>query len=322
MEPEETRGKNDSDIFLLEDEMSGEHAIQAPKPWKVLISDDEEDVHELTRLVLRKYRFEDRGLEFLSAYSGEETKEVLKKNPDVALVLLDVVMEDFDSGLKVARWIRDELDNRMIRIVLRTGQAGKAPEKEVVSQYDINDYRTKTELTSDRLYTTITSALRSYRDLMRIENYRVALLKIVQATPDLFKTQTPDTLAESVLKHLVEVMKAGGTPQNQLLALAAVRNENDCTLIAATEQCRHGIGLPVKQVTKEDTYKNIEKAAAEQKNILQDNSFTGLYKTNRGTEYVVLLETSSPLTPPEKELITIFSGNIALAFKKLPQSRI
>nr|NJM02454.1 HAMP domain-containing histidine kinase [Desulfobacula sp.] len=59
--------------------------------------------------------------------------------------------------------------NDKLRIILRTGQPGKAPEKKIILNYDINDYKEKTELTTQKLFTTITTALRSYTHLVELE---------------------------------------------------------------------------------------------------------------------------------------------------------
>lgn len=132
-------------------------------PWKMIIVDDEEDVHWITRRVLRDYHYANRGLEFISAYTGQEAKQLLRDHPGAALILLDVVMETDDTGLQIVRFIREELNNDLIRIVLRTGQPGKAPEREIVTQFDINDYKEKTELTADKLFSTVTASLRTYQ---------------------------------------------------------------------------------------------------------------------------------------------------------------
>ncbi len=141
-------------------------------PWKVIIVDDEPLVHDLTKMVLRHFEYLGRKIQFLSAYSGEEAKEVCKQHTDAELILLDVIMEEDDSGLQLARYVREDLSNYMTRIVLRTGQSGKAPERQVILDYDINDYKEKTELTKEKLFTTIVSSLRSYEGLHRIEMQR------------------------------------------------------------------------------------------------------------------------------------------------------
>lgn len=145
--------------------------------WKILVVDDEPDVHQLTRMVLRGLQFDGCGVEVLSGYSAKDAHDLLAQWDDIAVLLLDVVMETDQAGLEVVHHIRHTLKNGFVRIILRTGQAGQAPEPEVISQYDINDYREKTELTSQKLITAVTSALRAYRDLRTIEHLATHLKK-------------------------------------------------------------------------------------------------------------------------------------------------
>lgn len=145
-------------IFAAEDEAGAETGT----PWRVLVVDDEPDVHAVTRLTLEKERFADRPVQLLYAHSGAEGRRLLAEHPDIALVLLDVVMESDEAGLLFVRHVREEIGNHRLRIVLRTGQPGIAPPREIVQRYEIDDYRTKTELTSERLYVTVAAALRSF----------------------------------------------------------------------------------------------------------------------------------------------------------------
>ena len=134
MKTQEFGHKDDELLFadeVIRDRRKSQHV------WKVLIADDEEEVHAVTRMVLDNFIFEGRGLMLLSAYSGVETKHLLQEHPDMAIVLLDVVMEEETTGLEVVRYIRKDLRNRFVRIVLRTGQPGQAPEGQVTVDYDI-----------------------------------------------------------------------------------------------------------------------------------------------------------------------------------------
>ena len=133
--------------------------------WKILIVDDDAAVHQVTKMVMSGFQFDDKPVQFISAYSGIEACQVMDQHSDIALVLLDVVMEDDQAGLMVASYIRETLGNHRVRIVMRTGQPGQAPEEEVIRCYDINDYKDKTELTKTKLVTLFFSALRSYRDI-------------------------------------------------------------------------------------------------------------------------------------------------------------
>jgi PAS domain S-box-containing protein len=144
-------------------------------PWRVLIVDDDVDVHVVTRLALRNASFMARPLQLLSAYSGKEAIALLRETSDVALVLLDVMMETDDAGLRVVKQIRGELNNHLIRVVLRTGQAGQSVENRVIVEYDINDYKSKTDLTTQKLFTTVIASLRAYGSLVATAKSQEAL---------------------------------------------------------------------------------------------------------------------------------------------------
>ncbi|MFD2449412.1 response regulator [Vogesella fluminis] len=134
-----------------------------------MIVDDEKDVHTATRLAIQDLRYKERPLTLLNAYSAQQGFELVREHPDIALILLDVVMETDNAGLKLVHRIREELGNSLARIVLRTGQPGQAPEQDVILNYDINDYKTKTELTVQKLFTVVIASLRAYENLVAIE---------------------------------------------------------------------------------------------------------------------------------------------------------
>lgn len=171
--------EDDDDLLFFadeeeQDEGSDENQSTDGK-WRLLVVDDEEDVHDVTRLALSDFKHSGQPLEFLHAHSGAEAKAILEKEKDIALILLDVIMETDHAGLDVARYLRDELHNHKTRVVLRTGQPGQAPEREVITQYDVNDYKTKTELTTDRLFTVVYTALSSYAQLVALEKQKIEL---------------------------------------------------------------------------------------------------------------------------------------------------
>ncbi|HLD22308.1 MAG TPA: EAL domain-containing protein [Sulfuricurvum sp.] len=139
-------------------------------PWIVLIVDDDTEVHSFTKLALHDFTYERKPLQFLSAYSAAEATELLKQHDNIAIILLDVVMETDRAGLDLVETIRYRLNNTTVRIIIRTGQPGVAPERYVIDHYDINDYKEKTELTTDRLYTTIRSALSQYKQIIELLN--------------------------------------------------------------------------------------------------------------------------------------------------------
>jgi CheY-like chemotaxis protein len=175
-----------SEGWMIEDDMPEPEAQASagPPAWKVLIVDDDVDVHVVTKFSLSNAHFMGRRLSFLHAYSGEEALAVLRAHDDVALVLLDVIMETADAGLKVARRIRDELCNRLVRVVLRTGQPGQALEHSIILDYDINDFWCKTDLTTRKLFTTVIASLRGYHSLFEAQQRIVRAETALQAIHD------------------------------------------------------------------------------------------------------------------------------------------
>ncbi len=199
------------DDFLLDDlpqEAAGRWS-RAP-PWRVLIVDDDESVHSISRVVLADLQFRGRAAEILSAYSGRQAAAVLRQNPDIAVMLLDVVMEEDDAGLKLVREIREQMRNACLRIILRTGQPGQAPEREVIVNYDINDYKSKTELTAQKLFTATIAALRSYSDIVALERSRQGLERIIAGAPELFARHSLASFSTTLLRQVVELSRRSG----------------------------------------------------------------------------------------------------------------
>ncbi len=182
---------NDSDeIFFAEEE----EIVAEGEKWKILIADDEPGVHAATKIALENFSFEGKTLDFLSAYSGEEAIRMLEKHPDIVLVLLDVVMETDDAGLWVVKQIREEMKNQQVRVILRTGQAGRFPEESVIVDYDVNDYKTKTELTAGKLFSSVVTSIRSYKNIMELHEYREHLEELVEKRSEELR-QTIEKLA-------------------------------------------------------------------------------------------------------------------------------
>lgn len=204
---------NDDLLFLdTDDTDETEQLMPSDDDWKILIIDDEPEVHKITKLALVNFNFENRPVTFLHAYSAQEAMTVIEANPDIAVALLDVVMETNHAGLDLVQKIRVELGNHSIRIVLRTGQPGVAPERSIILNYDINDYVDKTELSAQKLYTLVIASLRAYRDIIKLENSRKDLqlanqrliqqAQRIQVTLDSIGDAVLTTDAKGVLTHL------------------------------------------------------------------------------------------------------------------------
>ena len=160
---------SNDDLVFLDDSEDDSEDVADLQPWRVLVVDDDQDVHEATRFGLAHLLILGRPLELLHAHSAREALELLQREGDIAVILLDVVMESDDAGLRTVGVIREQLKMLNTRIILRTGQPGQAPEADTIARYDINDYKTKSELTQNKLFTTLTAAIRSYGQLLRLD---------------------------------------------------------------------------------------------------------------------------------------------------------
>lgn len=272
---------NDSDfelLFLADDEPK--QAVELKKTYKILVTDDDKEVHAATNLLLRNFLFEGHPLEILHAYSGKETKQILEANDDLALIFLDVVMEENDTGLKLVEYIREELCNQKIRIILRTGQPGEAPEEKIIEAYDINDYRLKTELTATRLFTSVYEALRSYRDLMVIEMHRKGLEEIIKLSSKLFTLNSVEAFYSCILNQILkfenegtdaicfrECVETGG--------FVFLDKPTCCSIVAATGKFEKLIGKDAK------TIEEIQAVMAQAEH-LTDQSTNEIIKIDRG----------------------------------------
>lgn len=181
-------------------------AAGGPAPWKVLVVDDDEGVHQVTRLALRGFAVDGVPLQLLEARSGAEGRALLAAHPDIALALLDVVMETDSAGLDLARWVRAEWKNPFLRVLLRTGQPGVAPEASVMASYEIHDYHAKTELSAQRLRTAITGGVRAYRDLRALARQRRGLERVISAVGALHAPSSVEALLDGLLKQVVALL--------------------------------------------------------------------------------------------------------------------
>jgi len=308
-----------NDSFLLDDEPKAIAA--AENYWKIMIVDDDYEVHAVTKLVLDGFSFEGRRLAFLSAYSAQEAKELLRQNPDVAVILLDVVMEGDDAGLRLVRYIREELKNSLVRIVLRTGQPGHAPETKVIVEYDINDYKEKTELTAQKLFTTIVSSLRGFRDLTIIDANKRGLEKIIEASPTIFRPQSLKNFASGVLIQLAALLQLNKNAlycKSKTSSFAATRRQTEeFQILAATGDFAPLADQPLKAAVPRRVLARLEQALTAKTSLFCDDYLVVYHQSTNGSENLVYLEGPRQLDDLDKRLVYIFCLNVSAAFDNL-----
>ncbi|MCF8149401.1 MAG: DUF3369 domain-containing protein [Burkholderiaceae bacterium] len=281
----------------------------------MLVVDDEPDVRTLTILNLRGFEFAGRPLQIIEAGSADDARRVLREQPGIALALIDVVMETDDAGLRLVEFIRNELPNDMIRLVVRTGQPGIAPERYVIDNFDIDDYKDKTELTAQKLYTTVRSALKSYRDLQTIEINRAGLHRILDVTPELYSLHRGklEDYFRGLLLQVIGLCNLGRSSMISTIdGLVATLEGKDVRVRAGTGDLDDTLDSELRRQEIADLCsRTILNSEASEK--LRSSAMVIPMRVHGGVLGFIYLEAHEKLSPTDRELIQIMANQCAAA---------
>jgi signal transduction histidine kinase/DNA-binding NarL/FixJ family response regulator len=300
------------DVLHLIDDTGQASEAETGRKWKVAVIDDDHAVHEGTRFALSDYSLNGQKLEILSAYSAAEGKILMRQHPDIAAVLLDVIMETDAAGLDLVQFVRNDLANETVRIILRTGQPGQAPERRVIVDYDINDYKAKTELTADKLFTSLTAALRSYQQLERMVQTRRGLEIIIDAASTLYDFKSMQRLAEGVLTQIASLLNVDCAG---ILVLRDGSDQGDAFSVLAGSGCYSRlIGDEGSRALDGDVRRMVEAAFSRCKHEFADHRTVLYVRTGSDREVVVLIEAARELSETDRSLVEIFGSRLSIAF--------
>jgi CheY-like chemotaxis protein len=310
-------------LFAKEQAQAAEMPPPDPRvraPWKVLVVDDEQQIHTVTKMVLSNFSFRDQGLEFISAYSAEEARGRISEHPDIAVAFIDVVMETDTAGLDLVRHIRENLKNRHMRIVLRTGQPGQAPERKVIVGYDINDYKEKSELTAQKLFSTMVTALRSYKDIMTIETSRRGLEKIIESSSSLFRIRSMKTFLSGILLQLGSLLEMS-VDSVLVSALAEANgarpNPKDMRIVAASGRFSSLLDALAQDNLEPVVWANIQRVLDSQNSVFHDDHSIVYFHSLQSRDTVVYIETVNKLEDMDHRLIQLFCANASIGLDNL-----
>lgn len=299
-------------VSFADEEDSRRDAVSSTERWPILIIDDEEQVHKATRFALADVDFLGRPLEFFSAYSAQEARDMLLNGPEFACILLDVVMESEHAGLEFVSFIRETFGDLNTRIILRTGQPGYAPEVEVIQKYDINDYKSKSELTRNRLITSVTAAVRSYQQIKTIEANRQGLELIIGASSDLLKVRAIRTFARGVLMQLCSLLRID--EDGFICCHYQSGSSEPVRVLAASGQYAECVGTAVEELSDALVRKDIATVLARKESLFEPDRMVLYIASPRGDELIVHVYTRQPIGELDRKLIEVFSINIAVGF--------
>lgn len=293
---------------------------KSTSPWKVVIVDDDPEVHAITQLSLSDFQFEGENITFVNLYSGDEAKQYFLENNDAALMFLDVVMESENAGLTVVNYLRKELQNTYTRIVLRTGQPGSAPEHSIVQNYDIDGYIAKTSMTVNSLKQSVYIALRSYRDLVRIQNYKKSLETVVSAITSMNEIDDVICLSKGILTQIASIFNMGHAKvlvtglQGYTKGLSTTKEWD----IILESDSAHFI-----LEAENNEFKSIsDKIISTKKNLNKGNIYGYYYSSKKDTESVFILKTEEPLSNTAEKLLALYMTNVVLTIENLILSKL
>ena len=312
--------ENSNDDFLFIDDSDEDEilAFGSDETWQVLIVDDDPEIHSVTQLALSDLIVLGRRLEYLHAYSGKDACQLIEEHSDIVLVLLDVVMETDDAGLNVVKYIRETLERKDIRIVLRTGQPGYAPEESVIKEYDINDYKTKTELTRRKLVTTVFAAIRSFQQIATVNENRKGLEKIVSGATELSSQHSLSTYSQGVLAQLRALIDDDLSAVFCARGQGIIENVDDLSfyVLAQTGFDDNLINQKLDKLQNEQASKQVKACFLQQKHQYQDESLN-LYVAKGDYRAVIHVTLPNPLTEIQTQLLNVFLTGVAVGYENV-----
>lgn len=283
-------------------------------PWEILVVDDEEGVHQVTTLTLKEFTFDNRRLKLFHAYSAAEALEYLMQHPNIAIVLLDVVMESEHAGLGLVKKIREDLNNVNVRIVLRTGQPGQAPEREVIQNYDINDYKTKTELTANKLFTLMYATLRSYRDIITLEKSRKGLEKLIMASRGISSRGALAEFIRVTVEQLANLLNIEETTIFSCKATGYILLDQ-CLEVYSSDNPLGSSCINIAELPNEKQ-NIIVSAITEQKNVFEKDKFV-MYCSNSSHIVLFFAQINQELSDLDIRLLNIFTENLIVTLDNI-----
>ena len=312
-------GPEDDDVItVIEDDAADASWPAGANPWRILVVDDEPDVHEATAFAMRDIEIFGRGIALYHANSAAEALEVLRSQPDIALALVDVVMETTDAGLKLVEQVRGE-GLTDLRIVLRTGQPGYAPELSVITDYDINDYRTKSELTRARLLGVVTSAIRSYRQLRQIAASRRGLQQIIEASRDLAARDNLGLFSRGVLTQIASLLAS--SPDGLACVAQAAEGAHPSIenyVVIGDAGAHQGVEGRRLHEIEDSRVARVFEAALEADGVAMADNMLGMhYSCPSGLSFFVFIDPLNQVDDDAMTLVKVFGSNIAVFLNRL-----
>ncbi|MCB1167734.1 MAG: DUF3369 domain-containing protein [Leptospiraceae bacterium] len=283
---------------------------ETPLPrWRILAVDDDSLYQKTTEFGLRNFQVLGRPIELLQAGSFGAASAILSRERDIAVVLLDVVMDTEDAGFRLVKAIREVLGNAAIRIVMVTGQPGQSSMQASLKDYDINDYWNKTELTVERLKAVITANIRSYDQLTTVQRARQGLQMIAESSSALGESRTAHEFASRMIVEIAGVL--GVPPEGIVCAGASDGPDQEPVILAAAGSHSRLSGKSISNIEDQSIRQELSRCLSKKETINAANH-TVLYfdESLAGSAYAAYIATGRHPDQTETELLRVFTQNL------------
>lgn len=308
----------DDDAPLPDDSPLAEEdpkAAMSTLRWRVLVVDDDKDVRTVSQLALQGVVVDGVQIELVCVDSAAAAREWLTNNHELAVALIDVVMESDTAGLDLVRWIREHHPDEDARLVLRTGQPGTAPEAHVMSSYDIHDYLSKAETTARRLVTSVTGAIRAWRDMRTIREQRAGLQRALRAVGGLFGSPGVEALLQAILDQVTALL----FPRKSSLLFIATPGLSEAVatspvVLAATGDFSAYVGLPVRTALGRAALTVDVGDVPAGRILLAGNRVLYAFDVEPTVRPILVID-GGDLLPWERELVELYCHAVTLALR-------
>jgi CheY-like chemotaxis protein len=308
----------DNSFFEFDAENSISSTSKKPR-WLVLSVEDNDTFQQSLVNALSRMIVQGHTMEVLTASSAEEARLILEMRPDINLILLDVVMETDDAGLRLVEHIRSTLNNPIIRIILLTGQPGAAPNRDVMEQYDIDDYWSKTDLGEEHLFNVMNGNLKTWHRMNELKNARQGLERVVTASQAISRQNNLPHFSQAVLEEIDRII---GITDGGIMSLKMTEPldlEKGSAVLAATGQYQPYIGQPISTLENEILLKRIKKTI-QQKQHMFVGRYSLLYfsfEQPNPVYYLIVVKSATSLTDSNIHLLKVFGENIYNGFANI-----
>ena len=187
----------------------------------------------------------------------------------------------------------------------------------MIVDYDINDYKEKTELTSKKLFTTLVTALRNYNSLESLQRGKDGLELVIDASAELFKIHSLQKFTSGILTQIMPILNFNHDSMYlQVNGFTAQNSDGEYKVLAGTGQYDVLSKHPNPTI---DSYimQKLNKAITQERSIFEENYFIGYVCLESGTKHLIYIKSDRKIIDKDIELLNLFLKNISIAFENI-----